>query len=255
MEEFLAVAAHDLRTPLTATAGFIDLAERQGKRLEVALREESHDLTHDVAAVRSHLEQAKQSAERLRRLLALLFDTAAIRAGKLQLHCAPVDLAESVREQVEALRAAAPERMILLHLAEDGASIPVDADADRIGQVITNFVTNALKYSPSDRPVDVTVAARGGQAGVARVLVCDQGPGIPKEELGHVWDLFHRVPGVSPQSGTYGGSLGLGLHICKAIITAHGGRVGVKSTAGHGSTFWFTLPLASLQSQGADTTA
>jgi PAS domain S-box-containing protein len=255
MEEFLAVAAHDLRTPLTATVGFIDLAQRQGNRLAVAARQASHDLTSDIAAVRSHMEHAKQSAERLRRLLAMLLDTAAIRAGKLELHLAPVDLAELVREQVEALRAAEPQRTVRLHLPRDGVPILVEADADRIGQVITNFVSNALKYSPRDRTVEVTLAARGGPEGVTRVLVCDQGPGIPREEQGHVWDLFHRVPDVSPQSGTSGGSLGLGLHICKAIITAHGGRVGVKSTVGHGSTFWLTLPLAGLQSPGADATA
>jgi signal transduction histidine kinase len=251
MEAFLAVAAHDLRTPLTATVGFIDLAARHGKRLAAAAHEESPDLTRHIAAVQSDLEHAKQGAGRLRRLLALLFDTAAIRAGKLELHRAPCDLVALAREQVEALRAAAPQHMVRLHLPRDGSPITAEADADRIGEVITNFVTNALKYSPSDRPVDVTVASRGGPEGVTRVLVCDQGPGIPREEQGHVWDLFHRVPGVSPQSGEHADSLGLGLHICKAIITAHGGRVGVKSTVGHGSTFWFTLPFAGLRSPEA----
>jgi PAS domain S-box-containing protein len=102
MEAFLAVAAHDLRTPLTATVGFIDLAQRQAVRLEAAAREENPDLTRHIAEVLSRLEHAGQSTTRLRRLLALLFDTATIRAGKLELHRAPVDLADLVREQVEA---------------------------------------------------------------------------------------------------------------------------------------------------------
>jgi len=143
---------------------------------------------------------------------------------------------------------AAPNRTITLHTPADAEPIPdtpVEADADRIGQVVTNYVTNALKYAPPDRPVDVWVAARGSRA---RVVVCDRGPGIPAAERAHVWELFHRAPGVAvqdgKQSGVGQGSLGLGLHICKAIVEAHGGRVGVKSALGQGSSFWFTLPLA-----------
>ena len=80
---------------------------------------------------------------------------------------------------------------------------------------------------------------------MARVAVRDRGPGIPEAERGRVWELFHRAPGVEAQDRARGGSLGLGLYICKAIVEAHGGRVGVASTVGEGSTFWFTLPLAS----------
>ncbi len=194
--------------------------------------------------MRRRLEHADQSTARLSRLLTLLFDTAAIRTGKLELHRAPCDLAALVREQVAGLRVAAPDRTIRLHAPAGGAPIPallVEADADRIGEVVTNYVTNALKYSPPDRPVDVVVAARGGRA---RVAVCDRGPGLPKAERARVWELFHRAPGVAPQSGTPGGSLGLGLYISKAIVEAHGGRVGVTSAVGEGCTFWFTLSLS-----------
>jgi signal transduction histidine kinase len=154
---------------------------------------------------------------------------------------------------------AAPGRTIRLHTPpapEDGGPVPVvpvDADADRNGQVVANYVTNALKYSPPDQPVDVSVEARRGRA---RVAVRDAGPGIPKAERLRVWELFHRAPGVTPQGGTqsgaHGGSLGLGLYISKAIVAAHGGRVGVESAVGAGSTFWFTLPLAGPLSRPAD---
>jgi signal transduction histidine kinase len=159
----------------------------------------------------------------------------------LELDRTPADLVALVREQVETLRVAAPERVIRLHTPQGGAAIPVEADGDRLGQVVTNYVTNALKYSPPDRPVDVAVTAHGGQA---RVAASDQGPGIPEAEQARVWELFHRAAGVTAQSGAHGGSLGLGLYISKAIVEAHGGRVGVKSMVGQGSNFWFTLPLA-----------
>ncbi len=252
MEQFLAVAAHDLRTPLTATIGYLDLAQHQAERLAAAataVQDAYPALTRQVATMRDRLENADQGTARLARLLTLLFDTAALRADRLELRRAPCDLAALVRECVTTLRVAAPLRTIRLHtLAPAGdAPIPVEVDADRIGQVITNFVSNALKYAPPDRPIDVSVLVRGSRL---RVAVCDQGPGILEAERARVWELFHRVPGVTAQSGTLagatagvGGSLGLGLHICKAIVEAHGGRVGVKSTVGQGSTFWFTLPL------------
>jgi len=248
LEAFLAVAAHDLRTPLTAALGFIALAERQSERLASAAPEEFPTLTRELETLRDRLENAGQSAERLARLLTLLFDTAAIRAGKLQLHRTPSDLAALVREQVQALRVAAAERTIDLHVPAGGRPLIVTVDADRIAQVVNNYVTNALKYAPPERPVAVSVTARRG---TARVTVRDSGPGIPKDELARVWELFHQVPSVAKregrqsgfQTGSQNGSLGLGLYISEAIIRAHGGQVGLTSAVGKGSTFWFSLPL------------
>jgi signal transduction histidine kinase len=126
---------------------------------------------------------------------------------------------------------------MLLRLPAD-QTVTVLADADRIGQVVTNYVTNAIKYSPADSPIEV-----GLDVGVARarVWVRDEGPGLPLEEQEHIWERFHRVKGIRAQSGT-GVGLGLGLHICQTIIERHHGQVGVASAPGRGSTFWFTLP-------------
>jgi PAS domain S-box-containing protein len=245
MEAFLATAAHDLRTPVTAIVGYLYLAERQIARLSATVQENYPALAPRVDAVRSRLDEAGDGTDRLTRLLNLLFDMASMRAGNLELRRAPGDLAALVQEQVAALRVVAPERTIRLH-TEELASEPilVEADADRVGQVLTNYVTNALKYSPPDQPVDVTVTVHGT---LARVAVHDQGPGLPEAERTRVWEAFHRAPGVEVQgtarNGVAGGSLGLGLHICKAIVEAHGGQVGVESAVGQGSTFWFTLPL------------
>lgn len=118
--------------------------------------------------------------------------------------------------------------------------MPVSADAERLGQVVTNYLSNALRYSGEASPVEVGVQREGGQG---RMWVRDQGPGIPPDEQERVWERFYRVPGIAVQSGS-GMGLGIGLYLSKTIIEQHGGLVGVQSTSGAGATFWFTLPLA-----------
>jgi signal transduction histidine kinase len=187
---------------------------------------------------------ADQSIERLARLTIRLFDVARARAGTLEVRPTPCDLAAVVRQQVEMLQLATPARSLRLASAE--GPVPVVADADRVGEVLANYVSNALKYSTDDQPVEVRLEVSGGRAVVA---VRDNGPGLKPEEQGLVWEAFHRAPGVTVQSEAVGaGSLGLGLHVCKRIIEAHpGGQVGVVSTVGKGARFWFALPVARTQ--------
>jgi signal transduction histidine kinase len=111
-------------------------------------------------------------------------------------------------------------------------------DAGRIEQVVTNYLTNALKYSPVDRPVEVGIEVETEHV---RVWVRDYGEGVPLAEQEYIWERFHRAQGVEVQSGT-GVGLGLGLYISRMIIERHQGQVGVQSTPGQGATFWFTLP-------------
>jgi signal transduction histidine kinase len=113
----------------------------------------------------------------------------------------------------------------------------VRADAERVGQVVTNYLTNALKYAPPESPI------LGVEAGQARVEVYDQGPGISLEEQVHIWEQFRRGKRADAQSSTAGG-LGLGLYLCKHLIERQGGQVGLESLSGVGTTFWFRLPLA-----------
>jgi signal transduction histidine kinase len=200
------------------------------------------------------LAACERSLQRLTGLADDLVDDTRIREGQLMLRRAPCDLCALVGSTVAAQRVLEPDRVIQVRTPADNAAILVDADADRIAQVITNYLSNALKYSRADQPVEVTVETEeaeeqkeadweeGRRACVARVAVRDAGPGLLEAEQAQVWERFPRIEVVKVQSGS-GVSLGLGLSISKAIVERHGGEVGVESVPGQGSTFWFTLPL------------
>ncbi len=239
MDEFLGIASHELRTPLTSIIVGVQTSERQLRQLlenpESSLPEQARgrlERTHNIAVRLTH------QLKRVDRLVGDLLDVTRITAGKLDMRLEPCDLREIVREVVEAQRAIWPERTITLALPSKTA-VPLIADADRLGQVVTNYLTNALKYSDPEQPVAVQLTV---QKGKARVTVRDHGPGLPADQLAKVFERFYRVPGVEQRSGS-GVGLGLGLYICQTIIRRHGGQVSAESVVGKGSTFSFTLPL------------
>ncbi len=114
------------------------------------------------------------------------------------------------------------------------------ADPDRITQVIVNYLTNALTYSPPDRPITVCLQT---QNNMVRVSVHDEGPGLSTDEQAHIWDRFYQVGQNQLPLHTSSAGMGLGLYISRSLIEQQGGQVGVDSRPGQGSTFWFTLPL------------
>jgi signal transduction histidine kinase len=238
MDAFLGMVGHELKTPLTAVKMNLQLAKR---RLAAGLREpldEAAPLRQSLELVQVLLDRAERQIGVQNRLVSDLMDSTRIQASQLDLHLEASDLAGIVREVVEDQRIAATPRVIELDLPAL-ETLPVLADVDRIGQVVSNYLSNALKYAPADRPIIVRLQVNGTNT---CLCVQDEGPGLSPTEQERIWERFYRVPGVEKQPGV-GPSLGLGLYICRMIIEQHTGQVGVTSTPGHGSTFWFTLPL------------
>jgi len=192
------------------------------------------------------LSRAERQVGVLNRLVGDLIDISRIQTGKLQLHLRkePSDLAVIVTETVQEQRKATPNRTITLSLLPDEDTILVIADSDRIAQVLTNYMSNALKYSASDKPVAVQVTREKGSAGEDSVCVSvrDEGPGLSFTEQERIWECFYQSEEVKVVSGS-GVGLGLGLYVSQTIIERHHGHIGVDSTPGVGSTFWFTLPF------------
>lgn len=249
MDEFLGIAGHELRTPLTALLANAQVLEQRLARVSLDSATAA-DLANQLRMVVRLLGKMGGQGKRLNRLVSDLVDASRVQAGKLELDLQPHDLLSIVREMVEEQRQANPDRVIDLTMPEN-MRIPVMVDIDRVGQVVTNYLTNALKYSREDQPVVVDARVEGN---TARVTVQDEGPGLPPEEQSRIWELFHRAPNVEVQSGS-GVGLGLGLHICKTIIERHNGQVGVASAVGKGSDFWFTLPLNTEAGEGHATRA
>ena len=224
-DEFLSVASHELKTPLTTLKILTQLTRKRLEKL---------DLLDG-----GHILRMERAIGRMERLIGDLLDVSRIELGKLALRIEPGDLAAVCRQTAEDHREAA-ERRITLDLPDEPVVLPFDAD--RIEQVLANLLSNALKYSPPRRPV--VLRLRTG-AGEARVTVEDAGAGIPPEALPHIFGRFYRVPGVQVQSGS-GVGLGIGLFISDEIVERHGGRMWAESEPGRGSRFTFALPLIPL---------
>ena len=237
MDEFLGIASHELRTPLTVIKANVQLIARRVEQAE-ATEQMPGTIMSRLRITPDFLNRTLRQVDRLDRLVSDMLDVSRIEAGRLVLRCERMDLRTVAHDAVEEQRAAWADRVITLDLPS--ASVLVDVDPDRIGQVITNYLTNALKYSPVEQPVVVSVALQSNRAHIA---VRDYGPGLSDEQCEHLWERFHRVSGIEVQSGS-GVGLGLGLHISKTIVERHGGTTGLESAPGEGSSFWFTLPLA-----------
>ncbi|GER90928.1 hypothetical protein KDW_50900 [Dictyobacter vulcani] len=242
-ETFMSIVGHELRTPLTAINGSIQLAQR---RIQRFLQERPEELPADVqimiAKLQKLLEQSLRQTRVQNRLINDMLDASRLAIDKLELALQPDNLVHLVEETVADLRYTEGNHPIYLVLPEK-RYIPVRADADRIGQVVANYISNALKYSNPEDPVTVEVTYTDTEA---RVWVHDRGQGLSEEVQKHIWDRYYRSSKTKDKKGT-GVNLGLGLYICQILIKRHHGEVGVISKEGQGSSFWFSLPIDQTQ--------
>jgi heavy metal sensor kinase len=216
---FVANASHELRTPLTVMRSEIDVSLA------------SDALSRDARTV---LESTREEVVRMTGIVENLLTLARIDEEELRLIRRPCDLREIAEAIARELAPIARQRGVTIQL--NGSRGPVEADPERLGQVVRNLLDNAIRYSPQGRTVIVEVANHDGQAELA---VRDEGPGIDPPELEHVFERFYRGDPSRPP-GREGS--GLGLAICQEIAEAHGGGMSATSAAGRGSTFRLRLP-------------
>ena len=234
-QEFLGMVSHELRTPLTVIQGFLELMLLYAEPLPGNASLSTGELLGKLEAM---LKQALKQVEIEARLVAELLDVSRIEMQRFEVSLQPCDLATIVQQVVANQQQTALARRIELVLPSQ-AQVPVVADAQRIEQVLTNYLTNAFKYSTPDQVIQVRLSVEDF---MARVSVSDQGAGLALEQQQRVWDSFYQVEGTRLRGSD--GGLGLGLYIVRTIIAQHQGQVGVESHPGQGSTFWFMLPLA-----------
>ena len=228
-DDFLSIVSHELRTPLTSIQGYSQL-------LEGRLRGVSGE-TKEMA----HLRVIRSQVGRMRRLVDDLLDVSRIdRRGGVSIEPIDFDLAEELRDAVSRIAREHTDRRIDVAVP---ASLPVHADRDRIDQVLTNLIENAVKYSPDGGPIAVSAEGRGGEV---EVRVADTGVGIPAEHRENVFERFYQADDDAGRR-RFGG-LGLGLYISRAIVDAHGGRIWVAANgdAPSGSVFGFRIPRVAM---------
>jgi two-component system, NtrC family, sensor histidine kinase KinB len=220
--DLVATVAHEFRTPLTS--------------LRMATHLLARSVPGPLTPQQEELVQGqREDCERLQAVVDDLLDLARIEHGRLALQLGAHDAASLAEAAADALRAAASEAGVHLAVALPSRRTMVRADRERTLLVLTNLLANAVRHTP--RPGSVEVRAKLGMDDV-RFEVQDTGVGIAAEHQPRLFDRFYRVP------GTKAGGVGLGLHIAREIVQAHGGQIGVTSAPGAGSTFWFTLPRA-----------
>ncbi len=219
-DDFIAIASHELKTPVTSIKGYAQILQR-------ILEQKGHT---DIASMMSRMDN---QVNRLTALINDLLDVTKINSGQLQFNHAEFDLNELLTELLEDLQSTTQQHKLLKHV--NGAAM-IYGDKERISQVITNLVTNAVKYSPNADKVDIGIEVNINET---IVYVQDYGIGIAANDLNKVFEQFYRVSG--DMQHTYPG-LGLGLFISAEIIKRKGGRIWVNSKEGAGSTFYFSLP-------------
>lgn len=222
-DDFLALASHELKTPLAAMLGYVHLLQRWNGRSDYTAR------------VNEALTAMIGEGARLDRLINDLLDVSRIQTGRLKVTLRTTDLAQLVAQTVASVQLTLPDHP--LHVRIAAAPVMIQADIQRIEQVVTNLLTNAAKYSPDDMPIDVELAINGA---FAEIRVRDYGIGIPPSDLPHIFDRFYQVQRPPRESRP---GLGLGLFITHELVRQHSGAIVVQSEEHRGSEFIVRLPF------------
>jgi len=222
-DQFLSIAAHELKTPLTVLLGNIHLLQRRA-------------IPHEPLSERNlrTIHRVGMQAERLNMLIGTMLDLSRLETGQFHLEQVRLDLGALVQRVVEDMRPMS-ESHTIVYTAPDRPLV-VHGDVVRLEQVLQNLLHNAIKYSPLGGTVAIDLAC---MEGMVRIEVTDQGMGIPQDVLPNLFTRFYRAPNVDYRNIS---GMGIGLYIVKEIVTRHGGRVEIQSAEGQGSTFRLFLP-------------
>jgi PAS domain S-box-containing protein len=218
-DDFISIASHELKTPLTGLKASLQLLDRFKNNLSAPM-------------VPKLIEQSGRSMNKISELVDDLLNVSRMNGGQIELKRSTFTVADMLNDCCSHVRAEGKFELIF----EGDKELEVFADEHRTDQVVVNFVSNAVKYAPDSKEIHLSVERVGN---MARIAVRDYGPGIPAAQIPHLFSRYYRAENAESQVS----GLGLGLYICADIISRHGGEIGVDSELGKGSTFWFTLPL------------
>ncbi|HET6315272.1 MAG TPA: ATP-binding protein, partial [Chloroflexota bacterium] len=224
-DEFLSVAAHELKTPMTSLRGYAQLLGRELERGDVPSPERAHR-----AAVTIQVQ-----VDKLARLVAQLLDISRIQSGKLAIERRPTDLSQLVRDVIESARPQLERHTVVVRLTNQ---LLVEVDPLRLEQVMTNLLDNAIKYSPDGGQIDVVLESSPHQV---ELSVRDRGVGVPQEHRAHIFDRFYQAHAGGPLTSMAG--MGLGLYISRQIVELHGGDIKAEFPENGGTRVIVVLPL------------
>ncbi|MBW4888199.1 PAS domain S-box protein [Mucilaginibacter sp. HMF5004] len=222
-EDFIGVASHELKTPITSLKAYTQV-------LRARFKSNPDTTSYSIA------KKMDQQVNHITRMITSLLDITTLQTGQLNLNITEFDINKITLEIIELAQQTTINHTIKASLTEINQ---ITADKERIGQVITNFISNAIKYSPQGLEIQVTSEIKGRDLVFS---VTDHGLGVSEKEQDKIFERFYRI---DSSKNTFQG-LGLGLYICMQIIKLHQGQIGVSSEEGKGSTFWFSLPLSAI---------
>src|SRR3989475_2289215 len=229
--QFLSIASHELKTPITAMSGFLQVALRRVRRLGEGAG--SAPVAEGLRGITEQLEVVYRQTTKLARLVDELLDVSRIQTGRIEFRYGEVDMGELANDVATRMQLTTTTHQISVR--RDSQNV-VTADRDHLEQVLNNLVTNAIKYSPTGGPI--TIDVRPDDGGV-RLSVTDQGIGIAEKELEEIFGLFYRSPDRAARDAA---GMGLGLYISKEIVLRHGGGTWAESGGAKGSTLNVVIP-------------